>query len=54
MSKWTSLEKPITAADAEAEDSADQLFGTSYDLSQRQLNARGQHETTIDKVSYRP
>jgi hypothetical protein len=53
MGKWTGLEKPITAADAEAEPEADRLFGPSYDARQRRLTQRSQPDG-IDCASYTP
>jgi hypothetical protein len=51
MSKWTHLDKPITAEDAEAEPLENRLFGPNYDLRQQ---VRRRRREGIDKASYQP
>lgn len=51
MSKWTGLEKPITAAIADAEPEAQRLFGPSYAIRQAALNSLPEG---IDRADFSP
>jgi hypothetical protein len=51
--KWRGLEKPITAAAAEAEPEHLRLFGPSYDARMRRYAAR-QQSAGINRATYQP